>query len=136
MHTALAAFTPVIWAMGAIGLLLLIQLLVVDIAGIRAGHVPGTPVTAEHGVFLFRATRAHANTNESVAAFILLGLFGIFSAASASWLNVLVWVYVLGRVAYAICYYADQRMLRSVAFAVSLGALFCMFIVGTLPWFA
>ena len=136
MHTALAAFTPVIWAMGAIGLLLLIQLLVVDIAGIRSGHVPGTPVTAEHGVFMFRATRAHANTNESVAAFVLLCLFGIFSAASASWLNVLVWVYVLGRVAHMICYYADQRMLRSVAFAVSLGALFCMFVVGTLPWFA
>ena len=135
MHTALAAFTPVIWAMGAIGLLLLIQLLVVDIAGIRSRHVPGTPVTAEHGVFMFRATRAHANTNESVAAFVLLSLFGIFSSASASWLNVLVWVFVLGRVAHMICYYADQRMLRSVAFAVSLAALFCIFIVGALPWF-
>lgn len=136
MPESLAAYAPVVWAMGTSGVLLLVQLLVVDIAGIRSGHVPGTPVAPDHGVFMFRATRAHANTNESIAAFVLLSLFGIFSSANASWLNVLAWAYVLGRAVHMICYYADQRVLRTASFAVSLAALFGMFIVGARPWFA
>jgi uncharacterized MAPEG superfamily protein len=122
--------------MGTSGVLLLVQLLVVDIAGLRSGHAPGTPVAPDHGVFMFRATRAHANTNESIAAFVLLSLFGIFSSANAHWLNALAWAYVLGRTVHMICYYADQRVLRTVSFAISFTSLFGMFIVGAWPWLA
>jgi uncharacterized MAPEG superfamily protein len=128
----LTAYSPVVWAFGVVGLLLLMQLLVADIAGVRAGHVPGSPVPADHGSFLFRAVRAHANTNETIAAFILLALFGIFRGASAEWLNGLAWLYVGARVAHMACYYADVRIMRSVAFVLAFAALLGMLIAGSL----
>jgi uncharacterized MAPEG superfamily protein len=125
----LLPYTGVIGAFGAAGVLILLQMLVADFAGIRARHVPGTPVPSDHGLFLFRAVRAHANTNESVAAFVLLALFGIFSGANAQWLNGLAWTYVGARVAHMLSYYADQRLLRSIAFAIGLLALLAMTMV-------
>ncbi|NJO12894.1 MAG: MAPEG family protein [Gammaproteobacteria bacterium] len=107
----------------AIAALFLVQLLVLDLTGIRAKHVPGTPIPADHNSFLFRATRAHANTNESIAAFILLTVIAVFASASSAWTNVSAWVYVAGRLGHMLCYYADLRAARSVAFAVSLLAL-------------
>jgi uncharacterized MAPEG superfamily protein len=126
----LLPYTGVIGAFGATGVLILLQMLVADFAGIRTRHVPGTPVPADHSLFLFRAVRAHANTNESVAAFVLLALFGIFSAANAQWLNVLAWTYVGARIAHMLCYYADQRLLRSIAFGIGLLALLAMAAIG------
>ena len=121
-------------AAGAMGGLLLVQLLVVDLAGIKARHRPGTPVQVDHSNFLFRVTRAHANTNESIAGFILLALFAVLSAASAGWLNALSWVYVSTRVAHMLCYYTDLQLLRSLAFGAGLAALFGMLIVGLSAW--
>jgi uncharacterized MAPEG superfamily protein len=120
--------------MGATGGLLLVQLLVLDLAGLKASHRPGTPVEPDHGNFLFRATRAHANTNESIAGFILLGLFGVLSAAPAGWLNTLSWVYVLARIAHMLFYYAGAHLPRSLSFGVGLAALFGMLVVGILAW--
>jgi uncharacterized MAPEG superfamily protein len=128
----LLPYAGVVAAFGATGALMLLQILVVDFAGIRAKHVPGTPVPADHSLFLFRAVRAHANTNEGVAAFVLLALFGIFSAANAQWLNGLAWTYVGARIAHMLCYYADQRLLRSIAFGIALLALLAMAVVGLL----
>lgn len=134
MQEWLVPYASTVWAMGMSGALLLIQLLVVDLAGIKARHRPGTPVEADHGNFLFRATRAHANTNESIAAFTLLALFGVLSAASPGWLNALSWVYVAARVAHMVCYYAGFQLPRSVAFGVGLVALFGMLVVGVSAW--
>src|SRR5438876_9648023 len=120
--------------MGATGGVLLIQLLVLDVAGLKVRHRPGTPVEADHGNFLFRASRAHANTNESIAAFILLALFGVLSAAPAGWLNTLAWVYVLARIAHMLCYYANVQLLRSLSFGVGLVALLGLLIVVVLAW--
>lgn len=127
-------YTPTIWALGASAALLLIQLLVADVAGIKARHRPGTPVEADHRHFLFRATRAHANTNESIAAFILLSLFGVLSAASPAWLNALSWVYVMARAAHMVFYYAGFQLPRSIAFGAGLFALFGMLVVGSSAW--
>ena len=134
MQQWLVPYAPTIWATGAMGGLLLIQLLVVDLAGIKAHHRPGTPVQVDHNNFLFRVTRAHANTNESIAGFVLLALFAVLSAASAGWLNTLSWAYVLARVAHMLFYYAGLQLLRSVAFGASLAALFGMLIVGLSAW--
>ena len=134
MQHWLTPYAPTIWAMGAAGGLLLVQLLVLDVAGLKARHRPGTPVEPDHGNFLFRASRAHANTNESIAAFILLGLFGVLSAAPAGWLNTLSWVYVLARIAHMLCYYANVHLLRSLSFGVGLAALLSMLVVGVLAW--
>jgi uncharacterized MAPEG superfamily protein len=129
------AYLPLALAMGAMGFLLLVQMLVLDVAGIRAKHVPGTPVPSDHKLFLFRATRAHANTNETIAAFILIGLFAMFSHASPGPLNVAAWVYVAARVGHMTCYYMDLRMARSVCFGLGLVALWAMLVIALLPWF-
>jgi uncharacterized MAPEG superfamily protein len=130
MQDWLVPYSPTIWALGATGGLLLAQLVVADVTGIRAGHVPGTPVASDPGSFLFRAVRAHANTNESVAVFILLTMFGILAMVSPLTLNVLSWVYVAARVAHMAFYYAGIALLRSVAFGISLLALLGMLVLG------
>lgn len=123
-------YASTIWAMGIMGGLLLVQLVVLDVAGIKAGHVPGAAVGGDHADFFFRATRAHANTNESLAAFILLALFGILLGAAPGWLNLLATVYVAARVAHMLCYYAGISVLRSLAFVVALAALLGMLVIG------
>ncbi|MEN8720122.1 MAG: MAPEG family protein [Oceanococcaceae bacterium] len=118
-------------ALGLSAGLFLVQLLVADLAGIRAGHKPGNAIPAD-GRFLFRASRAHANLNESFSAFIALVIFGVAIGASATGLNAGAGLYLLGRVAHMLCYYAGWHLLRSVAFGVSLLGLFVMLSVGLL----
>jgi uncharacterized MAPEG superfamily protein len=130
MQEWLVPYGTTIWAMGIMGGLILVQILVLDLAGMGSGHVPGAPVTADHGSFFFRATRAHANTNESIAAFVLLALFGILHNAAPGWLNLLAVVYVGARIAHMVCYYLGIGILRSTAFAVALFALIGMLVVG------
>lgn len=130
MRELLIPYAPTVLALGAIAFLLLIQLLIADVIGIKKGHRPGTPVEADHSNIHFRATRAHANTNESIAAFVLLVLLGLLSGASPAWLNGLAWTYVLARAAHMSFYYLGWQLPRSVAFAVSLVALFAMVVVG------
>lgn len=132
MELLLEAYKPAVMAVGAVGLLLLVQLLVADVLGIAMKHVPGTPVAPDHGSILFRAHRAHVNTNESVAAFILGVLFCLALSAPAQWLNGLCWLYVFGRAGHMLCYYCNIKMLRSVFFGTSLLALFGMFALGFL----
>src|SRR5262245_6300930 len=130
MQDWLLPYSATIWAMGIMGGLLLVQLIVLDVGGIRAGHVPGTAVTGDHSVFLFRAARAHANTNESIAAFVLLALFGVLHNAAPGWLNLCAVVYVAARVGHMLCYYADLKLMRSGSFAVAFLALVGMLVVG------
>jgi len=117
-------------AMGTMGGLLLLQMVILDVAGIKAGHVPGSPVTGGHDDFFFRAFRAHANTNETIAVFILLALFGILRNASPWGLNLCATVYVAARLAHMLCYYADVKLLRSASFVVAFLALVGMLVVG------
>ena len=130
MDGLLASHAALFQAFGAAGVLLLLQLLVADVAGIRAGHVPGAPVDADHGRFLFRAVRAHANTNESLAAFALIGLFGVAAGASPAWLGGAAWVYVGARLGHMLCYYVNWRLARSIAFGIGVAALLAMFAAG------
>ena len=125
-------YMPTIYAMGSTGLLMLIQLLVADLAGLKSHHKPGTPVAPDTESFIFRATRSHANTNESVAIFILLAVSGLLSSVPPQWLNVMASVYVASRAVHMLCYYANQAMFRTIAFGISLAALFgmCAIIAG------
>ena len=129
MHEWLAPYTPMVHALLATAVLFVVQLLVLDWAGIKAKHKPGMPVPADHASFLFRASRAHGNTNESVSAFILLTLVALFTAAPPAWANGCAWLYVAGRLGHMLCYYADLRLGRSVAFGVSLVALVALLAV-------
>ena len=124
MNAMLLPYASTLLALVAVAGLLLLQLLVADIVGLTRRHVPGTPVEADHRNFHFRATRAHANTNESIAAFVLLVVAGLLAGASPGWLNGLAWTYVAARSAHMSFYYLGWHLPRSVAFAVSLFALF------------
>lgn len=126
MQDWLLPYSSTIGSLGAAGALLLIQLVVLDVAGIRAKHRPGAPVTADPADFLFRATRAHANTIESIAAFILFALYGLLSGASPQWLAAAAWTWVLARGAHMVFYYANIPIARSVSFGVSVLALLAM----------
>jgi len=106
-----------------LGVLVLVQVLVADVAAMRSGHVPGAAVTGGHDVFLFRATRAHANTNENLALFLLLSVAAILLRASAPLTNGFAAVFVASRAVHMLAYYADQRTLRSTAFVIGLVCL-------------
>lgn len=119
--------------LGAMAGIMLMQILVIDAVGIMRKHTPGTPVEANHDDFLFRATRAHANTNEGIAVFLLLMLFGLFSGAKPDLFNYSACLYVMARLAYTTCYYLNAKLMRSTVFAISLLGLAGMLVAGVLP---
>jgi uncharacterized MAPEG superfamily protein len=134
MENLLTVYMPAIASFGIIGGLLLVQLLVADIIGILNKQPPGTPIPADHSKLLFRAHRAHANTNESVAAFLALTLFAIAVSATPAWLNTLCMTYITGRVGHMLCYYTNLKILRSIFFAIATLALIGILGVGIAAW--
>ena len=126
----LGQYTLLIAATGLMALLLLVQVLVVDVLGLRAGHRPGSPVEANHEDALFRATRTVANANESIAVFVLAVLFCVFSGASPEYSGYAAMAYVVARALYAICYYSNQQIPRSIVFGVSLACLAALIATG------
>jgi len=110
-------------AMGAAGILLFIQLLVADVAGMKVPHTPGAPIEPDHNNFIFRAHRSLGNMNESVSVFIIFSLVGILSAADPLWLGRLAWCYIIARTGYMLCYWFNIKLMRSVFFGISLLAL-------------
>ncbi|MFT5098770.1 MAG: putative MAPEG superfamily protein [Planctomycetaceae bacterium] len=118
--------------LGVMALLMLIQIVMADVLGILAKHVPGTPIDANHDSLLFRANRTVANTNESIAVFILAVIFCVLAGASPVHTAYAASGFVVSRVLYAIFYYANWQLLRSVVFGVSLLFLFALLLVGML----
>lgn len=130
MHAdLLSTYAPTIAAMGSAGALLLVQLIVVDVAALRRKHPPGMPVAPDAESFLFRASRVHANTNESLAAFALLAVCALLSGASPAWTNGCAVTYLAARVAHMLFYYRGAALQRSIAFAVGLIALVVLAVV-------
>ena len=125
-------YANTILALGAMALLMFVQVLVVDVVGIRAKHTPGSTIDADHGNFLFRASRTVANTNESIAIFVLAVLFCVFAGASPANTAYAAWVYVGARAAYAAFYYSNLQTFRSIAFGVSLVSLASLLATGFL----
>lgn len=134
MQDSLSPYAPTILALGATGVLCLVQLLVFDATAILSRHQPGIPIEPDPGRFLFRSARAFANTNETLAVFVLLVVFGVYSGAPAQALNLFAWIYVAGRAAHMVLYWADLRVLRSVAFVVAVVALLGLLGVGFWSW--
>ncbi len=104
----------------ALAVLIVIQFLMVDVAMMRAKHVPGMPVTAGHGDFFFRANRAYGNTYEGLGLFLLITLLCLLSGADPQWTAYGVWLFTAARAAHMTCYYFDLRTARSTAFAFGL----------------
>ena len=123
MPDFLVPYASTLAAFVCLGAIFLVQMLVSDVVAIRAGHVPGTPIAGGHDDLLFRTTRALANTNESLAIFILLSLSAVLVGANAAWTNRLAWTFVLARTGHMLAYYTDQRTLRSAIFTLGVVAL-------------
>ena len=119
-----------VYALGAMAFLMLLQVLVADVVGIRYKHTPGTSISSDHGDLLFRVTRTVANTNESIAVFILATAFCVFSNASPSLTATASWSFVIARTLYALFYYSNLQVLRSVTFGISLLSLAALLAIG------
>lgn len=120
MTALLPAYLPVIAAMVGFGLLVLIQFLILDVSQIRHRHVPGTPVLGGHDDFLFRASRAHANSTENLGLFLLLALSAMLLGSDPQATAIAAWSFTAARFGHMACYYADWRLARSAAFALGL----------------
>ncbi|PHR61219.1 MAG: hypothetical protein COA43_04370 [Robiginitomaculum sp.] len=119
-------YTLTIKTIAAVGGLLLVQLIIADIAGIKSKHNPGSTVTADHNSFLFRATRVLGNMNESVMIFMAFAIAGILSGADPVLLGRSAMVYALARACFALCYWFNIKTARSIFFGVGAIALFVM----------
>jgi uncharacterized MAPEG superfamily protein len=84
---------------------------------------------------LFRASRAFANTNESIGLFMLAVLFAIFVSAEPAWTNLGAMIYLVGRVGHMTCYYLNKALLRSLSFALSLLGVVIILSAGIAHWF-
>lgn len=124
-----------ILTIGIVGLLSLVQLLLADLSAIKQKHTPGYPIKPDHDNFLFRASRAHSNLNESISIFILFALFGILSSCSPYWLNVFSSIYLVSRILYASFYLANLKLPRSLIFGISVISLLGMFAISVAEWF-
>ncbi|GAB5453084.1 MAG: hypothetical protein Hals2KO_34120 [Halioglobus sp.] len=117
-------------ALGAMALLMLLQVLVADVVGIRARHTPGSLVTANHDDLLFRTSRTVANTNETIAIFLLATLFCVLTSASPAYTAYAAWAFVTCRALYACCYYANLQIARSTVFGLALLCLAALLVIG------
>lgn len=125
---ALNDYRTAIAALAVAGLLLVIQLIVADLTAIKSRHKAGYPIPADSSRFIFRSARAHANTNESIAAFGLLTIAAILLSASPGWTNTLAAAWLASRLAHMGFYYANMKVPRSTSFGMSLLILLGMFV--------
>lgn len=129
MNALLPTYLPVIGALVGFGLLVLIQFLILDVSQIRSRHVPGTPVLGGHDDFLFRASRAHANSIENLGLFLLLSLSAMLLGCDPGATAIAAWSFTAARAAHMTCYYADWRLARSAAFAAGLLATLALLVL-------
>jgi uncharacterized MAPEG superfamily protein len=120
MMTVMLSYSGTLAACTVLAALVLIQVLVTDFAGLRARHMPGAPIKADHADFHFRAHRAHANTNENLPVFVLLVLLALLLRVNQPWAAGAAWAFVGARALHMAFYYADLRTARSVAFGMGL----------------
>src|SRR5690554_736666 len=123
----LEPYKVTVLVLGLTGILFWVQLAVVDVVGITVKHPPGFTIEQNQDSFLFRSHRVLANSNESAGAFALLTAFAMLSSANAAWLNGLTVAYLFGRSSHMLFYYANLKLLRSAAFAVSFFSLLAIF---------
>lgn len=129
MLELLLPYHSVLSAAAVLAALVIAQVLVADVAAMQAKHVPGMPVTAGHGNFHFRATRAHANTNENLPVQALLTVLVVLLAANPRWAAGAAWAFTAARAGHMFFYYLDLRLARSIAFGAGLAAQLALLIV-------
>lgn len=126
------AFPGTVLAWILVGVLLVVQVLVADVTGMRRKKAPGAAADGGHDDFLWRAERAYRNTNETLGAFILLTAAAIAVDAHPVAVNGLALAFAAARAGHMVCYWADLRIARSVCWAASALALAGLAIVALL----
>lgn len=129
MLEMLLPYHSVLAASAVLAALVYAQVLVADVAGMQVKHVPGMPVAGGHGDFHFRATRAHANTNENLPVQVLLTVLVVLLAANPGWSAGAAWAFTAARAGHMLFYYFDLRLARSIAFGVGLAAQLALLVV-------
>jgi uncharacterized MAPEG superfamily protein len=117
------------WALtasGLLALLYLIQLVIGDLAIDAAQHTPGTPVPGSHDSWLFRATRAPANSLENMPPFWALVFVAIGVSASPVWTNALALGFLACRIVHMCAYYLDVRVVRGFSWLTGLAIMFAL----------
>lgn len=117
------------WALaasGSLALLYLLQLIIGDLAIDAAKHTPGTPVPGSHDSWLFRATRAPANSLENMPPFWALVFVAIGLSASPSWTNALALGFLACRLVHMSAYYADFRVVRGFSWLFGLAIMLAL----------
>ena len=129
----LTMYSVSLFALVSMAALMLVQIVVNDVAGIKRRKIPGTMVEQSHRDFLFRASRTVANTNDVAVVFLMLVLANIFLTANPVYLAIATWSFVSARMTYSLCYYANWQSARSASFGIGLIALGALVI--TALWF-
>ena len=124
------AYQITVAAIGGLAILMFCQLIIADLVGIRSKHTPGGTIPTDHNNLHFRVSRTMANTNESVGLFILAVIFCILSGSSPMATAYAAWGFVLARILFAMFYYINLKLWRSVSFGLSLLALLALIIIG------
>jgi len=135
MSEVLLNYPLAVLVLGLTAALSLIQLLVFDAMAIKLKHPPGYPIESSHKNLLFRLSRAHANTYETMGVMILLFLFVVFSAADPTWVNRLMLAYWVARVLHMVCYYLAWSTARAIMFGLSIMALLGLLVIGLVAYF-
>ena len=126
MESVIALYAGTLSALVITGIMMMLQVMVADLASIKSKHPPGVPIPADSASFLFRSSRAFANTNETIAIFILFAVTGVLISADPTTLCVGAWAYLACRVLHMLSYYANLKLIRSTVFGLSLVALLVM----------
>lgn len=113
-------------ASGALATLYVIQIIIGDLAIDAAKHTPGTPVPGGHNSWLFRATRAPANSLENMPPFWVLAAVAIGVSASPAWTNALSLAFCLCRLVHMLAYYADVRVVRGYSWMAGLALMLAL----------
>lgn len=74
-----------------------------------------------------RANAVQANSFESLPMFLAATLLAIYCFVPQVVVNGLVWLYVLLRLGFGICYLANWATLRSILWALSMACVFMLF---------
>ncbi|MDT8408396.1 MAG: MAPEG family protein [Wenzhouxiangellaceae bacterium] len=79
-----------------------------------------------------RALAAHQNMNEAFPVFAAGLLMAMVAGAAGHWVTILALLFVVSRIAYSVCYWADIHLLRSLSWGVGFLASIALM---TLPLF-
>lgn len=97
------------YAVGIISLLVFVLIVLVQGALVgggkaKAGITPGSAPEVDYASNLYRLNRSHQNGTENVGAAGVALLAAMLAGASAWWVNLLMVLFLIGRIAYVVIY--------------------------------